>query len=80
LPPVTVKRVAEQGARGLREADPGLRKTVVEKLVPGVGAMIERQRPNTAELTDLPSLESERQDACENSGAIVKKVCGLNER
>lgn len=58
----TVKRLAEEVARGLRETDPELRKTVVSKLALAVGAMIEGQTPNTVELANLLPLETERQD------------------
>jgi hypothetical protein len=46
----SVKRLAEEVARGLSEAHPRLRKTVVDKLSLSVGAMIEGQTPNTVEL------------------------------
>ena len=58
----TVKRLAEEVERGLRETHPKLRKTVVSKLSLAVGAMIEGQTPNTVELANLLPLESERQD------------------
>jgi len=58
----TVKELAEEVERGLREAHPGLRKTVVKKLALAVGAMIEGQTPNTVELANLLPLETERQD------------------
>ncbi len=58
----TVKRLAEEVERGLREIDPELRKTVVSKLSLAVGAMIEGQTPNTVELANLLPLETERQD------------------
>lgn len=58
----TVKRLAEEVARGLRESHPKLRKTVVSKLALVVGAMIEGQTPNTVELANLLPLETERQD------------------
>jgi hypothetical protein len=41
----TVKRLAEEVARGLEPAHPELRKTVVQKLALAVGAMIEGQTP-----------------------------------
>ncbi len=58
----TVRKLAEEVARGLAEALPGLRKTVVGKLALAVGAMIEGQTPNTAELANLLPLKTERQD------------------
>jgi hypothetical protein len=58
----TVKRLAEEVERGLREIHPELRKTVVSKLSLAVGAMIEGQTPNTVELANLLPLETERQD------------------
>jgi hypothetical protein len=58
----SVKRLAEEVARGLREAHLGLRKTVVEKRALAVGAMIEGQTPNTVELANLLPLETRRQD------------------
>ncbi len=58
----TVKRLAEEVARGLDEIHPELRRTVVSKLSLAVGAMIEGQTPNTVELANLLPLETERQD------------------
>lgn len=58
----SVKRLADEVARGLREAHPDLRKTVVNKLSLAVGAMIEAQTPNTVELTNRLPLETQRQD------------------
>jgi len=58
----TVKKLADEVERGLAAALPGLRKTVVGKLALAVGAMIEGQTPNTAELANLLPLETERQD------------------
>ncbi len=58
----TVKKRAEEVARGLAGALPGPRKTVVRKLTLAVGAMIEGQTPNTVELANLLPLETERQD------------------
>jgi hypothetical protein len=58
----TVKRLAEEVERGLREVHPGLRKTVVRKLALAVGAMIEGRTPNTVELANLLPLDTERQD------------------
>jgi len=58
----TVKRLAEEVERGLREIGLELRKTVVSKLSLAVGAMLEGQTPNTVELANLLPLETERQD------------------
>lgn len=58
----TVKRLAEEVERGLRDTHPKLRKTVVSKLSLAVGAMLEGQTPNTVELANLLPLETERQD------------------
>jgi hypothetical protein len=58
----SVKRLAEEVQRGLGDALPKLRKTVVRKLALAVGAMLEGQTPNTVELANLLPLETERQD------------------
>ena len=58
----TVKRLAEEVERGLRDLHPRLRKTVVSKLALVVGAMLEGQTPNTVELANLLPLATERQD------------------
>lgn len=58
----TVRKLADEVERGLGEAHPRLRKTVVKKLALAVGAMIEGQTPNTAELANLLPLKTERQD------------------
>lgn len=58
----TVKRLAEEVKRGLGEAHPRLRKTVIKKRALAVGAMLEGQTPNTVELANLLPLETERQD------------------
>lgn len=58
----TVKRLAEEVERGLGEAHPGLRKTVIKKLALAVGAMLEGQTPNTVELANLLPLDTARQD------------------
>ena len=58
----TVRRLAEEVGRGLKAALPTLRKTVVDKVALAVGAMIERQTPNTAELANVLPLVTERQD------------------
>ena len=56
-----VWRLAAEVARGLSEAHPKLRKTVVSKLALVVGAMIEARTPNTAELANVLPLDTERQ-------------------
>jgi len=61
----SVKRLAEEVQRGLGDALPKLRKTVVWKLALAVGAMVEGQTPNTVELANLLPLETERRDMCE---------------
>ncbi len=58
----TVKRLAEEVERGLKDALPKLRKTVVKKLSLAVGAMLEVRTPNTAELANVLPLATERQD------------------
>ena len=58
----SVKRLADEVARGLRAVHPRLRQTVVSKLSLAVGAMIEGQTPNTVELANLLPLATERQD------------------
>jgi hypothetical protein len=58
----SVKKLADEVARGLSGALPGLRKTVAGKLALAVGAMIEGRTPNTVELANLLPLETERQD------------------
>ncbi|CDH44639.1 hypothetical protein [Candidatus Contendibacter odensensis] len=45
----SVQRLAAEVERGLRDAHPKLRKTVVRKVALAVGAMIEARTPNTAE-------------------------------
>ncbi len=49
----SVKCVAEEVARSLREAHPGLRKTVVDKRALAVGLMLEGQTSNTVELANM---------------------------
>jgi len=58
----SVKRLAEQVHCRVNEVLPKLRKTVVSKLALVVGAMIEKQTPNTVELANLLPLGTERQD------------------
>ena len=58
----TVQKLTKEVERGLSEALPRLRKTVVKKLALAVGAMLEGQTPNTVELANLLPLDTERQD------------------
>jgi hypothetical protein len=58
----TVRRLAEEVGRGLKAALPTLRKTVVDQVALAVGAMIERQTPNTAERANVLPWVTERQD------------------
>jgi hypothetical protein len=58
----TVKRLAQEVERSLRELLPNLRKTVVQKLGLAVGAMLEGRTANTVELANLLPLDTERQD------------------
>lgn len=58
----TVRRLADEVERGLSEALPRGRKTVVRKLALAVGAMLEGQTSNTVELANLLPLATQRQD------------------
>jgi len=58
----TVRQLAAEVERGLREAHPTLRKTVITKVALVVGAMLEARTPNTVELANLLPLDTERQD------------------
>jgi len=58
----SVRKLADEVERGLGQAHPRLRKTVVKKLALAVGAMIEGQTPNTVELANLLPLKTDRQD------------------
>ena len=58
----TVRQLAAEVERGLREAHPTLRKTVITKVALVVGAMLEARTPNTVELAHLLPLDTERQD------------------
>ena len=58
----TVRQLATEIERGLREAHPTLRRTVVTKVALAVGAILEAQTPNTVELANLLPLDTERQD------------------
>jgi hypothetical protein len=58
----TIRQLATEIEAGLRAAHPTLRKTVITKLALAVGAVLEAQTPNTAELANLLPLDTERQD------------------
>jgi len=58
----TVKRLAQEVERGLKELQPNLRKTVVKKLSLAVGVMLEGQTANTVDLANLLPLDTARQD------------------
>lgn len=58
----TILTMAEEIGRGLRQALPRVRQTVVRKLALAVGAMVELRTPNTSELTNVLPLETERAD------------------
>lgn len=70
----TVIQPAEEVERGLAGALLGPRKTVVGKSALAVGAMIERQTPNTVERANLLPLESERQDRREQWPRLLLKT------
>lgn len=58
----SIKKLAEEVQRRLNDVLPKLRKTVAGKLALVVGAMIEKQTPNTVELANLLPLDTDRQD------------------
>ncbi len=58
----TVRRMVTEIERGLREAHPTLRKTVVTKVALAVGAILEARTPNTVDLANLLPLDTGRQD------------------
>ena len=53
----TILTMAEEIGRGLRQALPKVRQTVVRKLALAVGAMVELRTPNTSELANVLPLE-----------------------
>lgn len=57
-----VKKLGEEVHRGLQEALPQLRKTILKKLPLAVGAMLEARTANTMELAACLPLSSERLD------------------
>ena len=58
----TILTMAEEIGRGLRQALPKVRQTVVRKLALAVGAMVEMRTPNTSELANVLPLATERPD------------------
>ena len=58
----SVKKLAEAVEKGLLEALPTLRKTLVRKLPLAVAAVLEAQTANTVEIANKLPLESERSD------------------
>lgn len=62
VPMGVVKKLGEEVRRGLEEALPQLRKTILKKLPLAVGAMLEARTANTMELAALLPLPSERLD------------------
>ena len=55
-------KLAEEIERGLAQALPGLRKTILKKLPRVVAALLEARTPNTVEIAGLLPLETERAD------------------
>ena len=58
----SVKRLAQDVERELRDISPKWRKTVVNKLALAVGALQKAQTPNTVELANGLPLETSRQE------------------
>jgi len=58
----TIEKLAEEIGCGLREAIPGMRKTILKKLPLVVAAMIEARTPNTMELSTVLPLGTEHAD------------------
>lgn len=58
----SVEKLAEEVSRGLQEALPGRRKTLLRKLPLAVAAMLEARTANTVWPSSLLPLEVERQD------------------
>jgi len=58
----SIEKLAEEVRRGLQEALPGLRKTILRKLPLAVAAMLEARTANTAMIANLLPMEVERQD------------------
>ena len=61
----TVEKLAVEVRRGLEEALPGLRKTILKKLPFAVAALMESRSPNTMEISGVLPLESENIDTRE---------------
>jgi hypothetical protein len=57
-----IEKLVEEVRRGLVQALPGLRKTILKKLPVAVAAMIEARTPNTSELATVLPLTTERAD------------------
>lgn len=57
-----VAHLGQEVRCGLEAALPGIRKTVLKKMSLVIGALIEGGSPNTAELSNLVPLETERSD------------------
>ncbi|CAE6872621.1 IS4 family transposase ISMmg3 [Paraburkholderia aspalathi] len=57
-----IEKLADEVRRGLEQALPGLRKTILKKLPLAVAAMIEARTPNTMELSTVLPLATERAD------------------
>ncbi|MEX3527294.1 MAG: hypothetical protein VB143_08570 [Burkholderia sp.] len=63
-----IEKLASEVRRGLEQALPGLRKTLLKKLPLAVAAMIEARTPNTAERATVLPLATERADMREQGG------------
>jgi hypothetical protein len=61
----TVEKLALEVRRGLEEALPGLRKTILKKLPLAVAALLESRSPNTMEISGILPLDSENVDTRE---------------
>ncbi|MEX3526775.1 MAG: hypothetical protein VB143_05115, partial [Burkholderia sp.] len=57
-----IEKLASEVRRGLEQALPGLRKTLLKKLLLAGAAMIEARTPNTAERATVLPLATERAD------------------
>ena len=76
-----MRRLAMEVGLGLKAALPKLRKkTVVSKVALAVGAMIEGQTPNTAELANLLPLDTDRHDMREHVVAPVVEESVAGQR
>jgi hypothetical protein len=61
----TVQKLAETVKAGLQTALPKLRKTVINKLVLAVGAMLEAKTPNPIELANVLPLPTDQPEVRE---------------